>query len=76
MRLAGFGLHYPLVDELGEQPVVAPRASFDQLLECPQFAHLAQQNDVAFDAGRNAIDHAPRLLLRHPARDCRRGSSK
>src|SRR6266403_224821 len=60
----------------GEQPVVALRASFDQLLECPKFAHLAQQNDVAFDAGRDAIDHAPRLLLRHPARDCRRGCSK
>src|SRR5712691_4112105 len=76
MRFVGFGLHHPLLDELRKQPVVALRAPLDQLLECPEFTHLAQQDDVAFYPRRNAIDHAPRLSLRCPARHCRRGSHK
>ena len=59
MGRRGFGLDHPLLDEFGEQLVVAFRLAFDQLLKRPQLAHLALQDDVALDAGHNAVHDAP-----------------
>jgi hypothetical protein len=72
MRRRGLRLDHPLFNQFVEQPPVALRMAFDQLLESVKFAHLALQNNVAFDARHNAVHHARRLRRRGPAERVRR----